>query len=325
MPSEISRRLVLGLALIVAVTAIPGSIAVIAAGSGNAFLPHEVLARTPFASFLIPGLLLGVVVGGSAVVCAILTFRRSSFAIDATLVAGGALALWIVVESMIVPASWLQLAFGLLAAAVLLLGMQMAALRREPRHRWLIVVTLAETLGFLAPSMVGIFVARAGWSDGARAVALVMAGFIEGLALGLGQAWALPLRVRRPRFALLTSAGAGLVWALVMVLMWLGPRLSPPHAIGAVPLAVAVGLASIGTAQWLELRHHAKRAAPWIAWTALAWLVALPLSFAPGPFVDEATPLATQLVLWGSGGLVMALVMALITWQGSRRLVARTA
>jgi hypothetical protein len=75
-------------------------------------------------------------------------------------------------------------------------------------------------------------------------------------------------------------------------------------------------LFAIGGAQWIELRHHRVPARRWIGWTALAWLVALPLSFAPGPLVDETTPLAAHIVLWGCGGVLMAYVMALITWRG---------
>jgi hypothetical protein len=82
----------------------------------------------------------------------------------------------------------------------------------------------------------------------------------------------------------------------------------------------ALGLAAIGSAQWLELRRHAGPARRWILWTALAWAVGLPFSFAPAPFVDESTPLASHLVLWGCGGLLMAYAMALVTWQGVRRL-----
>jgi hypothetical protein len=190
----------------------------------------------------------------------------------------------------------------------------------QPRRRWLIAVTAAETIGYLAPALTGIFATRAGWTDGERAIAVTAAGFVEGFALGAGQAWAFPIPVRRMRFALLTSLGAGLVWAMVMSMMLFAASLPLPLAIGAGALAGLVGLASIGTAQWIELRHHTARARGWIAWTALAWIVALPLSFAPGPLVDETTPLASHVVLWGCGGLLMAFAMALVTWQGVRRL-----
>jgi len=78
-----------------------------------------------------------------------------------------------------------------------------------------------------------------------------------------------------------------------------------------------LGLFAIGAMQWLELRRAA-----WIGWTALAWVVALPFSFLPMPFVDLTTPMAAMAALWACAGLMMAYVMALITWQGAKRLMA---
>lgn len=182
------------------------------------------------------------------------------------------------------------------------------------RTRWLFTVTAAETLGYLAPALTGILTTRAGWSQQATSVAVVAAGCVEGFALGFGQASALPVPVRRARFALLTAAGAGTVWATVMSMMLLGPTLL------LAALAIPIGLFAIGVAQWLELRHHTLRAWPWIGWTAVAWIAALPLSLLPGPLVDERTPLVAHVLLWGLGGALMAFVMSMITWQGVRRL-----
>jgi len=83
---------------------------------------------------------------------------------------------------------------------------------------------------------------------------------------------------------------------------------------------VLTGLTAIGLAQWVELRHHVPRAWRFIVWTALAWTLALPFSSAPGPFVDESTPLVPQIVLWTLGGAMMALV----TWLRARRLAEDT-
>ncbi|HEY5951271.1 MAG TPA: hypothetical protein VIV40_37520 [Kofleriaceae bacterium] len=183
------------------------------------------------------------------------------------------------------------------------------------RTRWLVTVTAAETAGYLAPTLAGIFSERAGLSPGSQVLLLSAAGFIEGLALGTGQAHAFPFQVRRVRYALLTAAGAALVWASVMAMMagWLPTAAVPLLALGAV--------VAIGGAQWFELRHHCTRAYRWIGWTALAWTLALPLSFAPAPLVDESTPLAVHVVAWTLGGALMAFVMAAITWQGVKRFV----
>ena len=133
----------------------------------------------------------------------------------------------------------------------------------------------------------------------------------------------LSLAVDRRRYALLTSLAAGGVWAAVMSTRLLIDVDVPVALLVVAFIVVGVfGLGAIGGAQWLELRRHAPRAWPWIGWTALAWVVGLPLSFAPGPFVDESTPLFAHVGLWGSGGIMMAYVMSLITWRGVRALMS---
>jgi hypothetical protein len=199
-----------------------------------------------------------------------------------------------------------------------------------PRHRWLIIVTAAEAVGFLVPACAGILSAKAGLRGLSQTALVVAAGLCEGASLGAGQALAFPFRVRRGRYALLTALAAGLVWLCVMVTSVAfqgggvgvfrgGPLALAIAVVGAIALA-GVALVAIGGAQWIELRHHAPRASRWIAWTALAWALALPFSFLPGPFVDESTPIPSHVVLWACGGMLMAYVMANVTWQGLRHL-----
>jgi hypothetical protein len=316
------RTLTVVLATFSFISALAGGVELLAWPNGNDVVPRTLLANTPFASFLVPGLLLGIVIGGTSLACAILVWRRSRAAIDATVLAGGALTVWIVAEAgMMREVHWLHGIFGVLGATLLGLGVREAWRSNRLRHRWVLSVTLAETLGFFVPACAGVVATRSGLGEPAQAGVVITAGFIEGLLLGAGQAWALPIPVRRVRYALLTSLGAGVVWLCVMSMMPLLSRASLPVAVIVGSLAGLVGLASIGAAQWLELRAHVGRAHLWIGWTALAWALALPLSFAPGPFVDASTPLASQLVLWACGGLLMAHVMALTTWQGVRRLL----
>jgi len=292
---------------------------------GSRIIPIELLAHTPFTSFVAPALLLALVVGGTSLACAILASRRSRGAVDATLLAGGALVVWIAAElAQMRTVHWLHVVYGGLGLALLALGVGAAARVHHPRHRWVIAVTAAEAAGYLAPAVTGVLATRAGLGEVPRAVLIVAAGLVEGLALGAGQAWAWPLPVRRWRYAVLTSLGAGAVWASVMATMILtGSGVGPGLAVMAGLGTGAIGLIAIGGAQWLELRHHTKGAERWIGWTAVAWVCALPLSFSPGPLVDDATPLAPMVVLWACGGLLMAYVMALITWQGVRRVAAR--
>ena len=320
------RRATIGLALFSAVTAIAGGTELVIWRQGNRYVPIALLEKTPFQTFLIPGLLLGLLVGGASLWCAILAWRRSTYAIDGTLFAGATLALWIVSEVALLRSIHpLHVFFGILGLAILLLGLLAALRLAHPRHRWVIIVTLAEAVGFLAPAVTGVLTSVAEIAEGSRVLGLVGAGFFEGLVLGAGQAFAFTLPVRRGRYALLTAVSASFVWAVVMSTMQLA-KVDAVPAVVVVATGVVAGvlaLVAIGFAQWLELRHHTMNARPWIAWTALAWAAALPFSFAPSPLVDAATPVSSHVALWSSAGLLMAYVMALVTWQGARRLKAR--
>lgn len=321
------RGVVLALAGFCGLTALLGGLQLLIWSRGAPWIPIELLAPTGFQSFLVPGLVLTFVVGGSSLACTVFVWRRGRAGIDLTLLAGGAMVLWILTEAALLREfHWLQALYGGLGLLLLGLGLRAAWRSQAPRHRWVIVVTSAETVGFLAPLSVGILSADLGLEGAPLFGLFVVAGFVEGAALGSGQALALDVPVRRARYVLLTALGAALVWALAVGAMTLGPsleRVPLPLLVGLGVIAAGVGLCAIGLAQWLELRRHLARAHRWIAWTALAWALALPLSFLPGPLVDEHTPVWVNFVLWGSAGVLMAYVMALVTWQGVRRLTGR--
>lgn len=313
------RGWIIGLSVFAAISALGGSIEMLLWRHGNQYLPLWLLRHTPFQSFLIPGLLLGLVVGGLALLSAFLTWRHPTIAADIVLLAGGALSIWIIAElALLRELSWLHAIYGSLGAALLWFGVS-ASWRTSPRQRWVIGVSIAEMLGFLLPASVGALTAIAGVEGAAQFLLLVLAGCGEGLILGYGQSRMMPLAVSRWRFAGKTALGAGLAWLCIMSAMMLMQTGRP----AMIPLFVAlmlIGLFSIGVAQWTELRRKSDKAKQWVLWTALAWIVALPLSFAPSPLVDERTPLSSLVVLWGCSGLMMAYVMATITWTGAKRL-----
>ena len=313
-----ARRLVAGLAGFVAVSALGGGVELFVWPRGNAYQAIEMLRFTPFQTFVVPGLLLFFVVGGANLACALLAWRRSRGAVDATLVAGGALTVWILAEgAMMRMVHWLHVVYGALGLALLALGVWSALRSDRPRHRWVAAVTAAEALGFAVPAVAGVASSRAGLGHAQQGLVLVAAGLVEGLLLGVGQAWALPFAVHRARYALLTAAGAAVAWASILSARALAGWIAGP----ALAAAGLVALLALGSAQWIELRRRTPGAERWIAWTAIAWTVALPMSFAPAPFVDESTPLAVHLVLWPCAGVVMAYTMAIVTWQGVRSLL----
>ena len=84
-------------------------------------VPLEHLRDTPFTSYLIPSLILGIVIGGTQGAAAILLHRRNAYSSGAATVAGFGMMIWIFVELAIIGYDVLQtLYFGLGALEVLL-------------------------------------------------------------------------------------------------------------------------------------------------------------------------------------------------------------
>ncbi|MGE0786510.1 MAG: hypothetical protein AB7S26_12640 [Sandaracinaceae bacterium] len=320
------RGLVIALTGFAALSAIGGGAEMLIWQRGNPYLDTGLLEHMPFSTFLVPGILLAAVVGGTNALAMALAWRRSRFAIDATILAGGALTVWMLVElALMRTVHWLHLVYGSLGLSIAIVAVVGALRSAQPRYGWTVKVTFAEALGFMFPMSVGIAASHAGVSDGTVAAMVVVAGFVEGLALGAGQAAAFPLRIHRARYAVLSGFGGMLAWASAMGIVALASQDVHPAVVGiAAVLGGGIGLVSIGGAQWLELRGRARHATRWIAWTALAWIVALPISFTVGPFIDERTPIGYVLALYAASGMVMAYAMAVVTWAGAARLSDRS-
>ena len=90
------RIAVTGVDLFEAASAIVGAVGLIV---GFTNIPVSDLAGTPFADFTVPALLLGVVVGGSALVAAVLTaFGPPRVGAVASAAAGGITVVWMTIE-----------------------------------------------------------------------------------------------------------------------------------------------------------------------------------------------------------------------------------
>ena len=88
--------------------------AVLAIIFNGAGVPPEILAGTWFPSFLAPGLILGIIVGGTHAAAAFTLLKRRQWALLASAVAGFAMLIWIFTELAVIGYSWLQsLYFGL--------------------------------------------------------------------------------------------------------------------------------------------------------------------------------------------------------------------
>ena len=123
-PESRSSRWVRGVLIAVtgfsAFSAVGGGIGLLVNGLG---IPESQLENTPFDSFIVPGLLLAFVVGGSMATATISAWQRVPWAGDVAIVAGAIMLGWIAVESvMITDGRPLQVTVGVLSLLTIALG-----------------------------------------------------------------------------------------------------------------------------------------------------------------------------------------------------------
>ena len=118
------RKLLRILCLIVSLTAIPSGIIMILYPEGSVFqLPPDLLQFTPFENFLIPGLLLAIVVGGSALTAGIALFSNSPLQYSLAMIAGILLDAWIFIQTLLLRSfHWLHGFYLFLGLAILVLA-----------------------------------------------------------------------------------------------------------------------------------------------------------------------------------------------------------
>ncbi|MDN4596796.1 hypothetical protein [Leifsonia virtsii] len=115
----------------VGLTAVAGGLALLVAAltstNGGGVTPdRSYLGGSPFTSYIVPGLVLAVVVGGTHILAAVLTGRGSQAGPFAAAVAGFGLLIWIFVQMMFIPFSPLQAIYflaGLAELGLVLLGL----------------------------------------------------------------------------------------------------------------------------------------------------------------------------------------------------------
>jgi hypothetical protein len=120
-----------------AVTAAGGGIA-LAAGVEGARFPAAWLRGTPFSSYVVPGLILAGVVGGSATVAAAATLRSPRVGGPASLLAGLVLIGWIAGEIALLKQTppgptWSEAGYFAIGGLMALLGLQVARAERKVR------------------------------------------------------------------------------------------------------------------------------------------------------------------------------------------------
>ena len=115
----------------VGLTAVAGGLALLVAAltstNGGGVTPdRSYLGGSPFTSYVVPGLVLAVIVGGTHILASILTGRGSQAGPFAAAVAGFGLLIWIFVQMMFIPFSPLQAIYflaGLAELGLVLMGL----------------------------------------------------------------------------------------------------------------------------------------------------------------------------------------------------------
>lgn len=103
---ETVRRTLIGLHLFNAVSAVGGGIALAAGLLG---VPVVLLRHTPFDSFVVPGIFLAVIIGGSATIGATALVNHRPRALVTSAAAGAVMVGWILGETLLVEGfGWLQ-------------------------------------------------------------------------------------------------------------------------------------------------------------------------------------------------------------------------
>ncbi|CAN5446348.1 hypothetical protein BH10ACT7_BH10ACT7_04050 [soil metagenome] len=91
------------------VSAVAGGVAVLGGWLG---MPTSMLSNGPFDTFLWPGIVLLVVVGGTQLIASVLLIRRRESSLVWSAVAGFGMVIWIFVETGIIAGiSWLQVVY----------------------------------------------------------------------------------------------------------------------------------------------------------------------------------------------------------------------
>ena len=99
-----------GVSLFHALSAVGGGIGMAVADGLS--MPKSLLADSPFTTFLLPGLILAVVVGGTQTLAAVLLVQRRQSALLWSAVAGFGMVIWIIAEIGFIHAlMWAQLIY----------------------------------------------------------------------------------------------------------------------------------------------------------------------------------------------------------------------
>ena len=183
---------------------------------------------------------------------------------------------------------------------------------------WILATTIGELFGFGLISVVGVAVSST--SNQSLQVLLILAGILEGAAIGLAQ-W-LVLRHYLPNSSLwvvATAGGAFLCWIMGMIpSTLLSLDETETIALEAVSylMILVIGAflgAVLGFTQWLVLKIYIPRSLWWILGNAIGWSISIAIAFI-GIDKFQAEDTFIQVVFMGAViGIAMGLMAGAIT------------
>lgn len=199
--------------------------------------------------------------------------------------------------------------------------------------RWVVANVVGEIVGFGLAALVGAaLLAPIGTATGPAATGLMLLGVaaiggLEGSAVGMAQWYVLRAALpglRRRAWLAATICGAVVAWAAGMAI---GPMLGDDAA--ASPLMSLIGAAAIGivagvllsAAQWLVLRQFVSRAGWWVLAHALAWAVGMIVAFVGMSAIGTDTPMRDVAAVGAITGLAMGALVAALTGVALVRLL----
>lgn len=116
------KKLLIALLLFLGITASIGGIQLIRTNGMG--MPLSSLQNTPFSSFIMPGLILLFIVGGTSLLAAFLHIKNHKYAIESSVTAGFGIQIWVVTELfMLTHKSFLQAIYFTLGIIILILSM----------------------------------------------------------------------------------------------------------------------------------------------------------------------------------------------------------
>jgi hypothetical protein len=192
---------------------------------------------------------------------------------------------------------------------------------------WVMAMTLGELAGFAAPAAVGALAFGLELPALAALPLFVLAGTVEGAALGFAQSVVLCRELpglSRWAWVIATASAAAVAWLLGMLPNTVG-ELTGDNAAVSIALWVAAApvlLNTLGVAQWRVLRGHVEGAGWWVPASAAAWLAGVSVVFVAMALISEDTPVWLVALIGSLSGCLMGAVAAAVSGVALVRLLA---